>query len=74
MVRDVRVAIALKTYHNRATAAIRCTHGTDIAHALADSFGGGGHPYSAGFRIDNYDGDITALKLRIVTAVNELLQ
>jgi bifunctional oligoribonuclease and PAP phosphatase NrnA len=74
MVRGVRVAIALKTYHNRATAAIRCTHGTNIAHALADKFGGGGHPYSAGFRIDNYDGDITNLKQQIITEVNELIQ
>lgn len=74
MVRDVRVAIAIKTYHNRATAAIRCTHGTDIAHALAVKFGGGGHPYSAGFRIDNYTGDIAELKVRIITAVIELLQ
>jgi phosphoesterase RecJ-like protein len=74
MVRDVRVAIALKTYHNRITAAIRTTHGTDIAHALAEKFGGGGHPYSAGFRIDSYSGDSTEIKRRIVSAVNELLQ
>jgi phosphoesterase RecJ-like protein len=73
MVKDVKVAIAIKTYHNRATAAIRCTHGNDVAHKLAERFGGGGHPYSAGFRIENYNGDIAELKASIVSYVKELL-
>jgi len=74
MVQNVRVAIALKTYHNRATAAIRCSYGTNIAHALAEKFGGGGHPYSAGFRIDNYNGDIQKLKTQLNAYLSELLQ
>lgn len=74
MVKDVQVAIALKTYHNRATAAIRCTYGTAIAHVLAEKFGGGGHPYSAGFRVDNFNGDVAELKRTIIASVGELLQ
>lgn len=74
MVKNVKVAIALKTYHNRATAAIRCTYGTNIAHELAELFGGGGHPYSAGFRVDSYSGDLALLKRDIITAVGKLLQ
>lgn len=73
MVKDVKVAIAIKTYHNRATAAIRCTHGNDVAHKLAEQFGGGGHPYSAGFRIDPYNGDIAELKSTIISRVKEML-
>lgn len=73
MVQDVRVAIALKTYHNRATAAIRCSYGTAVAHELADKFGGGGHPYSAGFRVDNFNGDVKALKQSIYDILKELL-
>ncbi len=73
MVQGVRVAIALKTYHNRSTAAIRCSHGTSIAHALAEKFGGGGHPYSAGFRVDDFNGDTSSLKRDIITAINEMM-
>ncbi len=73
MVQGVRVAIALKTYHNRATVAIRCSHGTPIAHDLASKFGGGGHPYSAGFRIDDFKGDVTGVKESICKTISELL-
>lgn len=73
MVNGVKVAIALKIYKNRATGSIRCTDGASIAHKIADYFGGGGHPFAAGFKIDDFDGNIDALKNNIISKTNELL-
>jgi phosphoesterase RecJ-like protein len=52
-VTDVAVAIAFKTYNDgKITAKIRCNYGTAIAGELAQHFGGGGHPYASGFKIE----------------------
>jgi len=49
----VKATIVFKTYDNgRITAAIRCNHGGAIASDLAEHFGGGGHTYASGFRIE----------------------
>jgi phosphoesterase RecJ-like protein len=46
------VAIAFKLYTDgKVTAKIRCNYGFAIADKLAEHFGGGGHPYAAGFKI-----------------------
>ncbi len=46
------VAIAFKVYKDgRVTAKIRANYGKKIAGALAEHFGGGGHPYASGFKI-----------------------
>ena len=51
---NVDVAIVLKNYRDgKVTASIRCGYGTTIANQLAEHFGGGGHPYAAGFKIEN---------------------
>jgi phosphoesterase RecJ-like protein len=48
----VAVAIAFKLYKDgKITAKIRCNHGVRIAGKLAEHFGGGGHPYASGFKI-----------------------
>jgi phosphoesterase RecJ-like protein len=73
MLKGLKVAIAIKTYHNRLTTAIRATNGSGIAHDLAVSFGGGGHAYSAGFKIDNWDGDLTKVKNEIINQLSDLL-
>ncbi len=73
MVAGVKVAIAIKVYKNRLTAAIRCTDGTTIAHTIAETYGGGGHPFAAGFKIDEFDGDIASFKSKIVAKATELL-
>ena len=52
MVEGVKVGIVLKLYKDKVTGAIRCTDSTAIAHDLAESFGGGGHPYAAGFKVE----------------------
>ncbi len=50
--RNVRIAIAFKTYTDgKVTAKIRSNYGSAIAGKLAEHFGGGGHPYAAGFKI-----------------------
>lgn len=74
MVKNVRVALAIKTYHNRITVAIRCTHGTPLAHELAKKFGGGGHAYSAGFRLDENNLSLSDATANIVSALKELLK
>lgn len=48
----VKVCIGFKVYNDgRITAKIRCNPGGHIADKLAAHFGGGGHPYAAGFKI-----------------------
>lgn len=52
MVEGVMLAIAFKTYPDgRITAKIRSNFGVRIANKIAEHFGGGGHPYAAGFKI-----------------------
>ena len=49
----VCVAIVLKSYRDgKITGSIRCGYNTKIAAELAQKFGGGGHPYAAGFKIE----------------------
>lgn len=48
------IAIAFKTYRgDRVTAKIRTNFGKTIAADLAKHFGGGGHAYASGFKIDD---------------------
>jgi bifunctional oligoribonuclease and PAP phosphatase NrnA len=48
------IAIAFKLYNDgHITAKIRCNYGRGIANDLAQTFGGGGHPYASGFKITN---------------------
>lgn len=52
MVENVTIAIAFKTYPDgRITAKLRANYGYGIASDLAKKFGGGGHPYAAGFKV-----------------------
>jgi phosphoesterase RecJ-like protein len=67
------VAIAFKTYNNgRITAKIRCNQGHAIADKLAEHFGGGGHPYASGFKVQ--DGrPFNEVKSECITLATELL-
>lgn len=48
----VRIAIVMKHYTDgKILASIRCNSGATIAAELAIHFGGGGHPYAAGFKV-----------------------
>lgn len=54
MTDGVEIAIVFKVYDSqRITGAIRCNSGLPIANKLAESYGGGGHQYAAGFKIEN---------------------
>ena len=74
MVEDVVIAIALKTYKNsRVTGKIRCNYGHAIADKVAEAFGGGGHKYASGFKIEDV-ADISELKAKLIEKTTELLE
>ena len=51
MVEGVKVAVAIKTYPDgKLTGKIRTAPEAPIADKIAGYFGGGGHPFAAGFR------------------------
>lgn len=50
----VGLAVVIKHYHNgKILGAIRSNTGYDISAELARHFGGGGHPYASGFKIQD---------------------
>lgn len=70
----VRIAIGYKVYADgKITAKIRCNFGSPIADKLAQEFGGGGHPYAAGFKLIERKVDIDELKAKVNDKVSELL-
>ncbi len=70
----VQICIAFKVYNNgRVTAKIRCNPGGQIADKLAAHFGGGGHPYAAGFKVLKCD-DFATLKRQTIQKATELLK
>lgn len=70
---DTEVAIAFKIYNTgRITAKIRCNYGTPLAGQLAEHFGGGGHAYAAGFKVQ--DGrPFNEIKSECIKLATELL-
>lgn len=68
-----KIAIAFKTYPGgKVTAKIRCNYGVAIAGILAEHFGGGGHPYASGFKIE--DGrSIEEIKEQTIAKASELI-
>ncbi|OGL30275.1 hypothetical protein A3D14_02305 [Candidatus Saccharibacteria bacterium RIFCSPHIGHO2_02_FULL_47_12] len=72
-VQDVLVAIVFKVYKDgKITGSIRCNSGGNIAAELATHFGGGGHPYAAGFKVtDGRAAD--QLKSECINLATELL-
>ena len=70
MVEGVRVAVAVKTYPDgKVTGKIRCSSDLPIAERIAGYFGGGGHPYAAGFR--TYDMTYEDVLKELVKVVSE---
>ncbi|HEU5004748.1 MAG TPA: DHH family phosphoesterase [Candidatus Saccharimonadales bacterium] len=52
LAKDTDVAICFKVYRDgKITGKIRCNYGKGIGDKLAEHFGGGGHPYAAGFKL-----------------------
>lgn len=73
-VKDVQLAVVLKTYDSgRITAAIRANSGYTVAGDLAAHFGGGGHKYASGFKI-NGGRPYNEVKAECIQKASELLQ
>lgn len=67
------VAVAFKVYRDgKITAKIRCNFKKGIADKLAEYFGGGGHPYAAGFKITDGRG-YEIVKNETIKVAGELL-
>jgi phosphoesterase RecJ-like protein len=72
LVEGVKVAVAVKTYPDgKVTGKIRCNGDAGIAEMIAGYFGGGGHPYAAGFR--TYDTSYEEVVRELVKIVPEML-
>lgn len=72
LVEGVRVAVAVKSYPDgKVTGKIRCTPDSAIADQVAGYFGGGGHPYAAGFR--TYDTTYDNIVTDLINIVPDLL-
>lgn len=70
---NTAVAIAFKTYPDgKITGKVRCNYGFPIGADLAEHFGGGGHPYASGFKIQDGRG-IGDVKAACVAKASELL-
>jgi phosphoesterase RecJ-like protein len=73
LAKNAALAIAFKIYNDgKITAKIRCNYGFAVADKLAEHFGGGGHPYAAGFKLEN-GRDINSVKAEVIKVGSELL-
>lgn len=73
LVEGVRIAIALKTYPDgKITGKLRANGNAKIAETVAKFFGGGGHPYAAGFRV--YNDSLDDIKHELIGAVDKALK
>jgi phosphoesterase RecJ-like protein len=70
-----RVAVAFKSYPDgRITAKLRSNLDAPIAKKLAEHFGGGGHDYASGFKIDGIKNqDLNQVKNDFIKICSELL-
>lgn len=72
LVEGVRVAVAVKTYPDgKVTGKIRTAPDAPVADKIAGYFGGGGHPYAAGFR--TYDTNYEEVVRDLVKIIPELV-
>lgn len=74
MTTGTQIAIAFKVYDDgKVTAKIRCNQGTPIANDLAQAFGGGGHKYASGFKIQDGSKPFNEVKSECIAKATELL-
>lgn len=73
LVEGVRIAVAIKTYPDgKLTGKIRANADAKIAEVVAAYFGGGGHGYSAGFKV--YGETLEQAKAELISAVDKALK
>ena len=73
LVEGVKMAIAIKTYPDgKVTGKIRCSSNAAVADKVAGYFGGGGHPYAAGFR--TYDTTYDEVVKDLIKMLPEVLK
>jgi phosphoesterase RecJ-like protein len=69
----VDLAVAFKVYRDgKITAKIRSNYGKGISDKLAEHFGGGGHPYAAGFKLQN-NRSYEDVKTELIKVASKLL-
>lgn len=72
LVERVRLAVALKSYPDgKITGKLRANPDAKIAEVVAGYFGGGGHPYAAGFKV--YGESLETIKNELIAAVDKSL-
>ena len=68
----ILISIVLKSYDSgRITGAIRCNQGAPIAAKLAETLGGGGHDYAAGFKLEGRN--LEEVKNNCIAKARELI-
>lgn len=73
LVEGIKVGVAIKTYPDgKVTGKIRCVPSAPIADKIAGYFGGGGHPYAAGFR--TYDTTYEEVVRDLIKIIPELIK
>ena len=73
LAKDCQIAVVFKLYHDgKITAKIRTNYGYGVADKLAEHFGGGGHPYAAGFKLTD-SRDYETVKNEVIAKSAELL-
>jgi len=71
-VEGIDIAIAFKTYPDRITGKLRAfSRAGEFCHEVASEFGGGGHPFAAGFKI--FDGNYDQTKAKVIEAIRKRL-
>ena len=73
LAKPVALAVAFKSYKDgKITGKIRCNYGSAVADKLAEHFGGGGHPYAAGFKLQ--DGrSLEEVKSEFISTASKML-
>lgn len=73
MVEGVEIAAAFKIYPDgKITCKLRANSGLVEANRIAEHFGGGGHPYAAGFKVR--DKDFTEVKKEFLSVVAKTME
>lgn len=71
--KNTQIAICFKIYTDKkVTAKMRSNYGYPICAELAESFGGGGHPYASGFKVTDVQ-NFSELKSKVIQTASELL-